>query len=342
MISVIHTGGTIASAQTTAGFAPQTTPGFYHLVERCADLLGIAVVQQQLQNADGQTVDLQDSCTIGAASWRVLNQHIERLCETSQAVVVLHGTDTMAYTASALSLLAPRRSISTVLTGAQIPWQEPNSDAANNIRLALAAAAGHYGDPQGDTLIAFDQRLMRGIRASKFSSRRQDAFYAPGATTSTDAIDLGATREQGINHFQQQRPNLTGLAPVTQFSTQVMSVNITPDMPLEWLSILGKTTTPGALLLNLFGLGSAPDARALVQVCNDLSAAGWLLMGRSICSDGGVDWQVYEATAAFRDSVLICGRDISHEAGIVKLRAALCQPTPKHWIAQNVAGEWTI
>ena len=342
MISVIHTGGTIASAQTTAGFAPHTTPGFYHLVERCAELLGISVVQQQLADQAGQTIELQDSCTVGATSWLALHHQIERLSRTSQAVVVLHGTDTLAYTACALSFLAPHRSVSTVLTGAQIPWQEPNSDAANNIRLALATAAGHYGDPLGDTLIAFDQRLMRGIRASKLSSRRQDAFYAPGATISTDAIDLGATREQGMAGFQALRPNPLDTDPVIGFSSQVMSLNITPDMPLHWLKQMHQTVPPSGLLLNLFGLGSAPNAQSLMACCNALSDAGWLIMARSICNDGGIDWQVYEATATFRDGVVISGRDISHEAAIVKLRAALLQANPKQWIERNVAGEWHI
>lgn len=342
MISVIHTGGTIASTQTGSGFAPNTTPAFYHLVERCADLLGVEVMQQQLQDAAGQTIDLQDSCTVGADSWLALHDHIDRLSGQSDAVVVLHGTDTMAYTASALSLLAPRRAVSTVLTGAQIPWQEPNSDAANNIRLALATAAGHFGDPLGDTLIAFDQRLMRGIRASKLSSRRQDAFNAPGASTNTDAIDLGGTREQGIASFQALRPAPQDIPPVLDFGSPVLSFNITPDMPLGWLSGLIDSAPPGGLLFNLFGLGSAPNGGELMAQCDALTAAGWLVMARSICSDGGIDWGVYEAAAAFRHGALICGHDISHEAAVVKLRAALLQAAPREWIQHNIAGEWAI
>lgn len=332
MIAVIQTGGTIAGAAEAGKIHPRAGDALGEMIEASARQMNLAVMQEPLRAPSGKKLAARDSCDLGSADWLALQTQLHALAVGCSAIVVLHGTDTMAYTASALSFLAPRQPVPVILTGAQRPHTACDSDAAANIRLALSMAAGQYGNAEGDTLIAFGGKVMRGNRATKTASHRLDGFSGKEEATPETGLSL--------EDWQRQRPD-DGPEPATGFANKVVSLNVAPGMPVSWLDSLGRDGVSGGLVLNLFGIGSAPQAAVLSEQIDRLTNSGWLCLGRSICAHGHIDWQIYGSTEVFSDSPLIDGADMTHEAACVKLMAALGSGHDAAWVAQNLAGERT-
>lgn len=331
MITIIQTGGTIASVPSEAGFKPIAGGAFEDLVRHTAEALGEAVSTEPLTDANGQVKPPRDSCEFTPEDWVDLNRQIKRAnAEGSNGIVVLHGTDTMAYTASALALMGAGSTAPVVLTGAQIPFSAVGSDARANIELALSAVVGRYGRIENGVLLAFHYRLMRGIRASKVSSRAHGAFAAPGFELRTDQLDayLGVTHAAPVTE------------PAVRFDGKVVSLNITPATDMQMIGDWLLQAPVGGLLLNLYGTGSAPQVQQLLALCEKLVDKGWLIMARSSCPDGEVQWDRYAATAGFNESSVINGRDITQEAASVKLAAAFGRANATEWLSSNIAGEF--
>lgn len=332
MIGVIAAGGTIACEPGEGGYMPAASNTLEALLKETAHLVGLEICLEPLGAGQTNAGPGGDSSTFGSSTWLALHRQIEALTEKVDGIMILHGTDTMTHTASALSYLAPARRRSVVLTGSQLPAGAPGSDAKANIRLALKAAAGDFGDLLGDTYIAFGGRVLRGNRATKLSSHAAEAFIAdmsflPGRSVERPTWEL-------------QRP-VRAATRASGFSGPVISLNITPEMPLDILGHLLDQRPPGGLLLNLYGIGSAPSAERLACWCDRLTQAGWLCLGRSQCVSGAIDWSVYAVTEAFRSSALIDGSDIAHDAAVVKLMAAMDGGLGADWLRTNVAGELT-
>ena len=321
-IGVIVTGGTIASTRDETGsglFAPRCGSELLALTEQLGAERGQKVVVERWVNDTGEVMPLLDSCDIDAAHWLMMHRHIESLLNRCQAVVVLHGTDTLAYTASALSMLGPRRKGAVVVTGAQIPLTAEGSDAEANLRLAIDTAAGDLGELQGDTVVAFGGRVMRGVRVTKYSTRDFEGFQSfnspvllPATTAGNPAV-LGDWQRQRV----QAGPSLT------QFAPRVLVLRVVPGMDVDWLAKMILAVPPAGLVLELFGVGSAPEADKLASLANELANREVPVVAVSACDHGGLDWNRYEATAPLGTSAMIPGGDMRTEAAVVKLRGLL-------------------
>lgn len=322
-IGVLLTGGTIASTAGGVGgrFAPHVADPVKAVIRARSEALGLHVRIEHWRDADGEEMSLLDSCDMQPSHWLALSAQIDRLAAESAAVVVLHGTDTLAYTASALALLAPRRSVPILLTGAQIAVGLPDSDAGDNIALALRAAAGEWGDIDGDTLIAFGQCLMRGVRASKFSTSAKNGF-ASRAIPAIDLMSPASSREAVWLEWRASRAALVAASPVKGFSSDVLHLKIHPGE--DWSRTASRLLAlpPRGLLLSLYGTGSALLAAQLAKLCDELAAKGCPSVAISASPQGGIVWRHYAATQPLEESALIDGGDMTAECATVKLMSA--------------------
>ncbi len=321
MIAVLLTGGTIAS---TAGgeegrFAPHVADPVKAVIRARSEALGLEVNVEPWRDASGAEMPLVDSCDMHPSHWMALSQHIDVLAQTHEAVVVLHGTDTLAYTASALALLVPRRRVPVVLTGAQVAVGLPDSDAGDNIALALRAAAGEWGDVAGDTLIAFGQCLIRGVRASKMSTSARNGF----GSRVVPAINLMESAHSRAGIWEAwQLGREPAAAPVTGFAEDVVHLKVQPGKDWQRTTERLLAVPPRGLLLSLYGTGSAPLSAQLAALCDALAERGCPSVAVSASPQGAIVWQHYAATQPLEESALIDGGDMTTECATAKLMAA--------------------
>jgi len=319
-IGVIVTGGTIASTRDSSGeglFAPRCGSELRALVAGLGKRLGHDVHIDTWRDAEGRPAPLLDSCDIDSQHWLAMSQQIDSLMAHCSAVVVLHGTDTLAYTSSALSMLAPRRPGPVILTGSQVPLLARGSDAEANLSLALKTASGQLGDLAGDTVVAFGGKVMRGVRVTKYSTRDFEGFQS----FNSFCMDDGEDSSEVLLSWQQERPTVS--QPLTGFANGVVVLRVVPGMEMEWLRAAMLSNPPAGVVLELFGVGSSPQAQVLADVANGLSERGVPVVAVSACDHGGLDWRRYEATAPLSSSALIDGGDMRTEAAVVKLRGLL-------------------
>lgn len=344
MIAVLLTGGTIAS--TAVGeqgrFAPHVADPVKAVIQARSSALGLEVRVEHWRDVDGVDMPLVDSCDMRPHHWLALSRQIDRLAQDYQAVVVLHGTDTLAYTASALALLSPRRAVPVVLTGAQVAVGLPDSDAGDNIALALRAAAGEWGDVAGDTLIAFGQCLMRGVRASKMSTSAKNGFGSR-VIPLINLMEPAAARAAIWDAWQHSRENVAAASPVRGFVEDVLHIKVQPGKDWSRTTERLLAVPPRGLLLSLYGTGSAPLARDLAELCNALADRQCPTVAVSASPQGAIVWQHYAATQPLEDSALIDGGDMTTECAITKLMAAadlgLSVDGVRDFFAQSFAGE---
>lgn len=262
-LGVIVTGGTIAATAdtTTEGmYAPRCGSELIALTHKIGCERGYDVTVDVWRDQTGE-LPLVDSCEVEPRHWQALSAQVDDILTGCEGVVILHGTDTLAYTASALALLNPRRSGTVVLTGAQIPAVAVGSDAPANLKLALDAAAGHYTELAGDTVVAFGDLVMRGVRATKHSTIAARGFRSWGCPE----VDVRATSvatSATVGAWQQLRAEGAEGKPFTAFSGRVVCLRVTPGMDVSYISELLLKAPPDGLVLQLYGVGTAPFIKA--------------------------------------------------------------------------------
>lgn len=339
MIDVILTGGTASCWPDMAGrAAPGRVDLLADAVQACADRKGLSVAVRAWAPPDA-LAPMIDSCEMNLESWRALTRCLAAAPSASRACLIVHGTDTMAYTASVLGLLQHRSAIPIVLTGAQIAPSAPESDLASNIELALDACAGAFGDLTGETVIAFSGEVFRGVRATKADSLRPCAFRSPACV----ALPTNATERSGPGRWRVLRPTVNhGPLALGSLSPRIAALCVTPGFDGEILRRLDAD----AVILSLYGAGSAPDASGLALHLEALAREGAVCVARSACSGGGLHWGRYASTGPLEGGALINGRDMTLEAVFAKLSIMLSlgadAPSVTSAFATNFAGEVTL
>lgn len=345
-VGVIVTGGTIAATRDDQGsglFAPRCGSELLAMTEQIGRERGFDIEVTRWCDPAGDVMPLLDSSDVEAWQWCLIAQQVEGLLARCSGVVVLHGTDTLSYTAAALGLLAGRRSGPVVITGAQVPLVVEGSDAPGNLSAAIDAAAGMYGDLLGDTVVAFGGRVMRAVRVSKHSTEQVAGFHSWNcASMRASRGDPGSDVRE---HWQLARAGCTA-APLSDFVQGVVHLKVSPAMDMAWLERAMSAAPPAGLVFELYGVGSAPQARRFAEIANRLADISIPSVAVTACRHGGLDWQRYEATAPLRDSALIPGGDMTGEAAVVKLAGALAETAEVEHVrrrfAASIAAEMTI
>jgi L-asparaginase len=283
-----------------------------------------------------------DSSNISPADWQVLASLIFEHYDTHDGFVVLHGTDTMAYTASALSFMLDGLGKPVVFTGAQLPISEPRSDARENLITALeVASARKNGIPLvPEVCIYFNYELLRGNRSKKVESMQFDAF---------DSGNYPPLAKAGVKidyNFSVIRPaGRRNLRLFSKIDTNISILKLFPGIQEATVSAILKTPKLRGVILETYGSGNAPTSPSLLKHLKEAILSGVLVLNISQCPGGRVMQGRYETSRELQRIGVIGGADMTTEAAVTKLMVLLGEydrEKVKSLIAEAWAGELTI
>lgn len=276
-----------------------------------------------------------DSAEMRPEHWVEIAIAVQRNYTDSDGFVILHGTDTLTYSASALSFMLENLSKPVVLTGSQLPLGSPRSDALQNIitSIMIAASTDNYGRKipvVPEVCVFFRDELMRGNRTRKFSAKDYSGFWSPNYPI------LGRAGEY-IEIFEKNlRRSSPGQFSVdTRLEANVISFNIFPGTSADVLrSIFGIDHLRG-VVLNTYGAGNAPTDPTFLDIIN------WATNSRHIvvvnvtqCPQGEVKMGLYETSARLMDQGVVSGLDMTTEAALCKLSSLLGKGYPSETVGR--------
>lgn len=260
--------------------------------------------------------NLIDSSDMTPAHWITLAKQIEEQYYHYDGFVILHGTDTMAYTASALSFMLENLAKTVVLTGSMIPLAAPVSDAKRNLIISMIVSVNH---DVPEVCICFDNKLFRGNRSKKTDPISVNAFDSPNmAPLATMGTSISLRRHEILPAPRKR------FTVHTRMFSRITVMIMTPGFDVSSIRayVAGSSEShPLALVLHLFGTGNAPIRRkdfleALEWGINERKAVVVIL---SQCLKGAVDMSQYETGNVLRQLGVIDGKDMTTEAAVAKL-----------------------
>ncbi len=304
-ITLLATGGTIASLQTPSGLAPAM---------RAEDLLAACPGLHSLARITARDVFSLDSSNIQPEEWQLLAEAILGAAGSCQGIVITHGTDTMAYTASALSFMLRGFGLPVVLTGSQLPLWHPHSDAPGNLAEAFAVAAAA---PPG-VYICFHHKVIYGTRAVKMRTLGFDAF------DSINAPAVGYFDAEGLHMPAGEAASPPGLPPMPEegslrIDPRVFLLKLVPGTDPEIFRHILRAGYQG-LVIEAFGLGGLHYIRRnLLESLEELSDHGVLTFVTTQCLYEKADFSIYEVGRKVLKTNIWGAHDMTTEAALTKL-----------------------
>ncbi|MBR7137571.1 MAG: type I asparaginase, partial [Clostridia bacterium] len=254
---------------------------------------------------------LLDSSNMTIREWNRVADLIGENYDAYDGFVVLHGTDTMAYTASALSFMLENLAKPVILTGSQIPLSEIRSDARDNlIASILFAAEGRVNE----VCLYFGGRLMRGNRTTKYSADGFGAFRSPNYPYLADAgIDLR------YSDMLLNAPSKGPFAVRRLESVPIGVIKVFPGIQFELFASIMTEKLKG-IVIETFGAGNIPGhGDALLPIIKKAAANGTVIVVCSQCPQGRVVLGAYETSSALKAAGAVSGGDMTTEAAVAKL-----------------------
>jgi L-asparaginase len=311
-VLVINTGGTIGMVNLEKG--NPLSP-----LKPAEDWNEIAASYPLLNNFDTEYIQLKeliDSSDMNPNIWIEIAQIIEQSYDKYCGFVILHGTDTMAFTASALSFMLNNLSKPVILTGSQVPLENPRSDALQNLVTAIQIAGSKLYNINlvPEVSIFFRDHLLRGNRSRKLDASNYYGFSTPnysnlGVAGSEIKIDCSKIRKPAEEKFFVDY----------SMNTNVLVFDIFPGFNPEILKNIFKTSDIKGLILKTYGNGNAPTSNAFISVIEKIVKSGVTVVNISQCPTGMVKMGLYDASTRLLDVGVVSGMDLTPEAAIAKL-----------------------
>lgn len=331
-VLIIYTGGTIGMSPSPKGYVP--IPGtLLETLRTIPAFSNAALPEWELM----EFLPLLDSSDITFREWNKIGKAIEEHYEAFDGFVVLHGTDTMAYSASALSFILENLSKPVIFTGAQIPLCELRSDGQANLINAVTIAAS---DRIHEVCLYFDGKLLRGNRSTKRSSDQFSAFESPNAP---------CLAEVGIEiHYHQGaiRPKTTNPFRVRELQDIPIGViKVFPGIQFDLFSDILTEKLKG-VVLETFGAGNIPSyGKSLLRILEKAAGNGTVITACSQCMQGTVSLGTYAVSRPLLDIGVVNGQDMTTEAAVTKLyylfSCGLTTDQIKEQMECNLRGELT-
>ncbi len=332
-ILILYTGGTIGMVPGREGYIPDSS-SFRQVLRSIPDLHHPDMAEWELE----QFSPLLDSSDITVREWNKIGRVIARDYDRYDGFVVLHGTDTMAYSASALSFMLENLSKPVVFTGAQIPLCQLRSDGRDNLINAMAIAAS---GKVHEVCLYFHGVLLRGNRATKYSSDQFAAFDSPNAPHLADVgIQIGY-------HESALRTPCQGPLRLTEFEEIPIGVlKVFPGIQFDLFASIMTERLRG-VVLETFGAGNIPSyGHALLPIIEKAYRSGTIITVCSQCPQGTVSLGAYAVSKPLRDVGAVNGRDMTTEAAVTKLyylfSRHLTKEEIKEQMSRDLRGELTL
>jgi L-asparaginase len=310
-VLLIYTGGTIGMKEDPGN---QTLKpfDFSSLMEEVPELHKFAL------RIDSYTFDpLIDSSDIEPSMWQKLAEIIRDNYNSYDGFVVLHGTDTMAYSASALSFMLENLSKPVIFTGSQLPIGRPRTDGKENLISAVEIASAR--EPDGtptvpEVCIYFNSLLLRGNRCTKVDATGFEAFRSPNLPPLAEAgIDIRYNRDI----IRRTPPGPFRIH--TRLDTSVSILKVHPGITRQVVEdiLLGSRTR--AVIIESYGCGNAPSSDWFLDIVRESNARGKILYNVTQCIRGLVNMDLYATGRTLKDAGVLGGKDITTESALGKL-----------------------
>lgn len=304
-VFILATGGTISMRKTERGYIPDPS----YLEQSLAKL-------PELQNSDMPNYTIQhfekpiDSANMTPNDWHKIGEQIQKHYAEYDGFVVLHGTDTMSYTASALSFMLENLAKPVILTGSQLPLFETRNDARENLINAILIA-GNYRIPE--VCIYFNNKLFRGNRSKKIDASSFEAFASPNFPTLGKIGTEIRVRQDLTRVKRTQDLYLQSIKP-----TVICTLRLFPGISHDMLTHLLQPPVQ-ALVLETYGVGNAPQDPHFLETLHQATQCGIVIVNCSQCPYAKVRMSDYATGAALLDVGVVSGGDMTVEAAVAKL-----------------------
>lgn len=335
-ILVIYTGGTIGMIQDaeTGALKPFDFKQIYD--------------QMPLLKSFNYEIDffsfdpLVDSSNMKPEMWTRLAQLIETNYEQYDGFVVLHGSDTMAFTASALSFMLENLNKPVVFTGSQLPMGMIRTDGRDNFLAAIEIAAAKEEDTPlvPEVCIYFENQLMRGNRTTKQNAENFNAFFSGNYPL---LAEVGVRIKYNTNYIL--KPNFKKLKIHTRLDCNVTILKLFPGISENVVANTLKIPGLKALILETFGSGNAPTDPWFIDCLENAIRSGLIIYNVTQCNSGSVEMGKYETSMTLGEIGVVSGLDITSESAVAKLMYLLGSGLTKERILEllqtAIRGEMT-
>ena len=312
-ILLIYTGGTIGMKEDPTAQALKPFD-FSQILAEVPELRKFAY------KIDSYTFSpLIDSSDVEPGIWVSLANLIESKYDEYDGFVILHGTDTMAYSASVLSFMIKNLTKPVIFTGSQLPIGMPRTDGKENLISSVEIAAAK--DEQGHALVPevciyFDNMLMRGNRTTKVNSDHFRAFRSKNCPPLAEA-GISIKYNQSII----RKPENWDYKPTfhTNLDTRVSILKIHPGITAEVVEHILCSTESRAVIIETYGAGNAPSKEWFISLINKASRMGKIVLNITQCLAGSVNMSIYATGKCLQDAGVCNGYDCTTESALAKL-----------------------
>lgn len=338
-VLLIYTGGTIGMNRN-----PQTGAlepfKFEHLLSNVPEL-----AQFSTHIATYQFTPPIDSSNMSPRLWIELTHIIADNYDKYDGFVILHGTDTMAFTASALSYMLENLTKPVILTGSQLPIGQLRTDGKENLITSIVIASAKHPDGRAimpEVGIYFNGHLMRGNRTTKQSADNFNAF---------ESFNYPHLADAGVNISYREdlilKPDYSkAMTPHFRLDNNVIVFTIFPGIREDLVRHVIATPNLRSIVMRTFGSGNAPQSPWLIKALKEASANGKTIINISQCMAGSVEMGRYDTGYQLKSAGVISGHDSTVESAVTKLmylQARFSDPEKiRHYLNRNIRGEMCV
>lgn len=314
-VLLIYTGGTIGMIHNEETGTLESF-NFKHLMKHIPELDKCGV------NVESYVFDkIIDSSDMHPDVWVKLVKVIQENYDRYTGFVILHGTDTMAYTASALSFMLNNLSKPVILTGSQLPIGDLRTDGKENLMTSIEiAGAVENGEPVvQEVCIYFENHLMRGNRTTKQNAENFNAFHS---CNYPNLADVGIHIKYEQVYFRKNTEKKP-LEIYTGYDPNVVVLTLFPGIQKSIVEAVLNVPGLRGVVLKTFGTGNAPRNEWLLNLLKNATDRGIVIVNVTQCLEGAVDMTRYETGIQLLETGVVSGHDITTESALVKLMVLL-------------------